>query len=306
MEQDYRSPQEEKVGITHYLTPGTQIPAITKYLYSDFVVNEIDKFQQLVQLKVRPGEKVPEPTQPISYELTNELKEQMKEKIGGEAADSIEKLYYSLECGEKAGPWEFTVGGDLNRDQRIAIHDFVREKLTNIESTAVEGGKIRLKFNRNMRKMNPNARQKYTYFTLYKHGIDTFNALFRLSKIMGISNKIFSTAGLKDKRGHTTQLVSVYNTDLPTLQKFYKVADRNRELWIEDFQECKDSKLEVGGLFGNQFGLVLRLLDSSQGPELLSRVDSLREKGMVNYFGLQRFGQFSVKTYELGAMVLRK
>lgn len=154
--------------------------------------------------------------------------------------------------------------------------------------------------------MNPNARQKYTYFTLYKNGIDTFNALFRLSKIMGISNKIFSTAGLKDKRGHTTQLVSVYNTDLPTLQKFYKVADRNRELWIENFQECKDSKLEVGGLFGNQFGLVLRLLDSSQGPELLSRVDSLREKGMVNYFGLQRFGQFSVKTYELGAMVLRK
>lgn len=96
MEQDYRSPQEEKVGITHYLTPGTQIPAITKYLYSDFVVNEIDKFQQLVQLKVRPGEKVPEPTQPISYELTNELKEQMREKIGGEAAESIEKLYYSL------------------------------------------------------------------------------------------------------------------------------------------------------------------------------------------------------------------
>lgn len=27
---------------------------------------------------------------------------------------------------------------------------------------------------------------------------------------------------------------------------------------------------------------------------------------MINYFGLQRFGQFSVKTYELGAMVIRK
>jgi len=27
---------------------------------------------------------------------------------------------------------------------------------------------------------------------------------------------------------------------------------------------------------------------------------------MINYFGLQRFGQFSTKTYELGAMVMRK
>ena len=29
--------------------------------------------------------------------------------------------------------------------------------------------------------MNPNARQKYTHFVLYKHGIDTFNAIFRIS-----------------------------------------------------------------------------------------------------------------------------
>ncbi len=97
-----------------------------------------------------------------------------------------------------------------------------------IESTTADGGKIRLRFNKNLRKMNPNARQKYTYFKLYKHGIDTFNAIFRLSKVTGISNKLFSTAGLKDKRGHTTQMVSVYNTDLPSLKKFYKQSDRNR------------------------------------------------------------------------------
>ena len=27
---------------------------------------------------------------------------------------------------------------------------------------------------------------------------------------------------------------------------------------------------------------------------------------MINYFGLQRFGQFSIKTYELGVMCMRK
>lgn len=76
--------------------------------------------------------------------------------------------------------------------------------------------------------MDPKARKKYTYFTLYKHGIDTLNAVFRLGKAMGITEKLFSTAGLKDKRGHTTQRVSVYNTDMPTLLKFYKEAERNR------------------------------------------------------------------------------
>ena len=30
--------------------------------------------------------------------------------------------------------------------------------------------------------MNPNARHKYIHFVLYKHGIDTINAIFRLSK----------------------------------------------------------------------------------------------------------------------------
>jgi tRNA pseudouridine13 synthase len=38
----------------------------------------------------------------------------------------------------------------------------------------------------------------------------------------------------------------------------------------------------------------------------MNRTNSLRDLGMINYFGMQRFGQFSVKTYELGAMVIRK
>jgi tRNA(Glu) U13 pseudouridine synthase TruD len=53
-------------------------------------------------------------------------------------------------------------------------------------------------------------------------------ALFKLSKITGISHKIFSSAGLKDKRGVTTQMVSVFNTDLNRLKSFYNQAGRNR------------------------------------------------------------------------------
>lgn len=68
-------------------------------------------------------------------------------------------------------------------------------------------------------------------------------------------------------------------------------------MWIDDFEECKDNKIEIGGLFGNQFGLVLRLINPNDAGILSERVDKLREIGMINYFGLQRFGQFSIKTY---------
>lgn len=52
---------------------------------------------------------------------------------------------------------------------------------------------------------------KYLYFKLLKSNVDTMSALYRLSKILGCSQKLLSVAGLKDKRGITTQRVSLYN-----------------------------------------------------------------------------------------------
>jgi tRNA pseudouridine13 synthase len=68
-----------------------------------------------------------------------------------------------------------------------------------------------------MKKINPASRNKYIHFVLFKSNIDTMGAIFKLSKILGVNQKLFSTAGLKDKRGVTTQMVSVYNTELSML-----------------------------------------------------------------------------------------
>ena len=72
--------------------------------------------------------------------------------------------------------------------------------------------------------MDPSMRKKYIYFTLFKSNIDTMGALFKLSKVTGINQKLFSFAGLKDKRGITTQRISVYNTDVSMLNRFYDHA----------------------------------------------------------------------------------
>lgn len=76
---------------------------------------------------------------------------------------------------------------------------------------------MKLKLNKKMKKINPAARHKYVHFVMFKSNIDTMGAVFKLSKIVGVSQKLFSTAGLKDKRGVTTQMVSVYNTPVSTL-----------------------------------------------------------------------------------------
>jgi len=81
--------------------------------------------------------------------------------------------------------------------------------------------------------MDPASRHKYIHFKLFKSGIDTMSALFKLSKITGISHKVFSTAGLKDKRGITTQMVSTFNSDIKRLKSFYNFANRNKEIWID-------------------------------------------------------------------------
>ena len=87
---------------------------------------------------------------------------------------------------------------------------------------------MKLKLNKKMKKLAPNARNKYIHFILFKSNIDTMSAIFRLSKVTGISQKVFSTAGLKDKRGVTTQMVSVFNSDIKSLQRFYMHAMKNR------------------------------------------------------------------------------
>ncbi len=70
-----------------------------------------------------------------------------------------------------------------------------------------------MKYVRNFQKKDPKNKHKYIYFTLFKSNIDTTQALFKLSKILGVSQKLFGSAGLKDKRGVTTQRISLYNTE---------------------------------------------------------------------------------------------
>ena len=80
MEQEFSTKEEQSVGIIEFLTAGKQIPAITKYLLTDFIVNEIDKSEKVVSLTKKPSlDNVPK----ITYQPNFQISQQHKEKITG-------------------------------------------------------------------------------------------------------------------------------------------------------------------------------------------------------------------------------
>jgi tRNA pseudouridine13 synthase len=91
------------------------------------------------------------------------------------------------------------------------LHNFVRNELPYLDSRT-QNGKITITYSKSFKKVKKNG--LFIHFKLFKQNIDTMGAIFRLSKILGITQKMFGTAGLKDKRGITTQKVSIYNAQI--------------------------------------------------------------------------------------------
>lgn len=59
------------------------------------------------------------------------------------------------------------------------------------------------------------------------------------------------------------------------------------------------SKLQLGQLQGNKFTIVLRSVKGTE-DDIDAGMTSLRDHGFINYYGMQRFGVFSVPTHHIG------
>ncbi len=61
----------------------------------------------------------------------------------------------------------------------------------------------------------------------------------------------------------------------------------------------------MGDLQGNQFTITLRDLDPEKKNEIQASLESLKQVGFINYYGMQRFGTYSIPTYEIGILLLQ-
>ncbi len=125
------------------------------------------------------------------------------------------------------------------------------------------------------------ARGRYRVYRVTKKKRTSLEAARTLAKLAGVDTADIGMAGLKDRQGVTTQFMSVPGGKLVRLQ--------TPELAIEPAgfaQEILASRHSLG----NHFEINVRGLSA----ESLTRVDvalaAVREHGLPNYFGEQRFG----------------
>jgi len=111
---------------------------------------------------------------------------------------------------------------------------------------------------------------------------------------------MFVTAGTKDKRAVTTQLVTAHKVPA---EKLRNANDRLYGIKLGNFEYVKDP-LKLGSLNGNHFTITLRNVEA---PDSLiwEACESVKKFGFINYFGTQRFATGTVPTHHVGRLLLQ-
>lgn len=189
--------------------------------------------------------------------------------------------------------------------------------------------------NRN-KKPWPSDRPNFLRFVLYKENVDTTTAAKDVSRMSHLNPKRgINYAGMKDKRGITTQFCSVYRIEKEQLLAVNKEMTYGQDGSAENLGGggnstsrgqniiklgnfvYSDQEVRLGTLSGNRFDIVLRNVDVGQDitSSLHDRKQLVQQKleaagrafqsnGFINYFGMQRFGKFH-DTHEVGIAVLK-
>ncbi len=128
---------------------------------------------------------------------------------------------------------------------------------------------------------------EHLYLQIEKQGMGTFAMLQRISTALGIKEKEFGYAGLKDAQAITRQTISLPRVDQAKIDALdidgIKVLNSNYHT----------NKLRLGHLRGNRF--FIRIQDVSEGAEqrALDILHVLEHTGVPNFFGEQRYGSLA-------------
>ncbi len=334
---------EKSLGISEYMSPLAQgFSAVVKARYSDFVVHEVGLDGTIARLTSRqfpPSEFATKeedsitPSEPPSTAASPAgqwplLQSQLQEMI----TDTVvaEQVMTMLQDHDEKKPCtdKFVTLPSLEKAQRTAIHNWIRGSLSCARADTLDG-RIRIwhvqfetempnykTFANNKRSNDswnskqpskrhkkgwPESRPDFLQFVLYKENIDTTTATKELSR-KGSKARI-GYAGMKDKRGITTQFCTMYRTEPQQIVGENQAGGGNSNhkggavVQVGNF-EYVSKEMRLGTLLGNRFDLVLRHVqtgsdDEVKGKEILKNAaDSVKEFGFINYFGTQRFGKY--------------
>jgi tRNA pseudouridine13 synthase len=127
---------------------------------------------------------------------------------------------------------------------------------------------------------------EHDYLWVAKTGANTEWVARQLARHAGVPAKDVGYAGLKDRRAVTRQWFSVPRWNTPDWSSF--AADGIEIVEIARHRK----KLRRGVHRGNRFRITLRGREpGARADEIAMRIAAIRELGVPNYFGEQRFGR---------------
>lgn len=137
-----------------------------------------------------------------------------------------------------------------------------------------------------------------TWIQIEKNGKTTLDVVLDIARSMHINRKRTGFAGMKDKNAITRQWICVSNITPEELPNLEEILYHVKVLDIKSNQK----KLRIGQLRGNKFRINIK---DTQNPELdkiaaEEVLESLKETGVPNYYGFQRFGEKRSNTHLVG------
>ncbi|XP_043503241.1 pseudouridylate synthase 7 homolog [Polistes fuscatus] len=295
--------KEPDIGVTEFIGDHLGFPGLVKERYSDFHVNEISLDGEVVKLTNQDI-----PNEPEETETLDDLKKCVPDNIW-------EQLQALKEEESSSSTIEIDVT-DVHKDVRRTIHE-IAKRLANVTSQTIDQNDKKLMIMMRTNKGNKSKNDQrfhvddrinwkkhggdYCYFSLHKVNMDTMDALNQMAMILRTRPNNFSYAGTKDRRAWTTQWVSLKKTPP---KKILRAGYAIRGAYVGNFKFEK-VPLKLGMLRGNRFKIAIRNVIASN-EEIEKAMISLRDRGFINYYGLQRFGTVAaIPTHEIGKKLLQ-
>lgn len=139
----------------------------------------------------------------------------------------------------------------------------------------------------------------HALLTVEKRGANTRWVVGELARFAGVQPRDVGYAGLKDRHAVTRQHFTVPIEGRPEPEWGALAADGFRVLAAVRHRR----KLKIGALKGNCFRITLRDL-TRPGVELSPKLEAIRDSGVPNYFGPQRFGRDGANIRKAEAMLV--
>lgn len=134
----------------------------------------------------------------------------------------------------------------------------------------------------------PSGAGDHLYVRITRSGKTTQQVVTDLAEALGIEAKGIGYAGMKDRQARTTQVFSLPYVRAEQLNGCVDTLDLEVHWAIPH-----NKKLRPGHLLGNRFTITVIDPTAADAPARAQAIAAaLRERGLPNYFGAQRFGNY--------------